>query len=238
MGKTTKLACIVCITSGALLAQPTQLNVVNFNFGTPSVAAGTPAYDSSGSDITGWQTSSSLVGPLVTVSGVYVPTSAQYLNAGSDIGMGTGNTQALFLSPTATDSTGTYQQILGDQIVPGVTYQLTVAVGARDNGENFAGYVISLGADNSVLGSVSGLTLPSGISGAFEDVSLTYTATDADSGFLTISLAAGINNDLGSVDFTNVRLEAVPEASTWAAIGFAGLVGASVAWRQRRAITA
>ena len=148
--------------------------------------------------------------------------------------MGAGSNQALFLSPSSVNgNTGTYRQILGDTVVPGMTYLLTVAVGARDNGEDFAGYIISLGADSGVLSTISGIDAPA--LGSFEDVSLTYTATDADSEFLDISLAAGLTD--ASVDFTNVRLEAVPEASTWAAIGFAGIIGASVAWRQRRIAT-
>ena len=242
MGKTSKLACIVLVTSGALLAQPVQLNVVNFNFSAPSVAEGTPFGDNTGSDILGWQTSGSLANGIV--SGIYNPTTSQYSNTdildasptGGVIGtMGAGNNQALFLSPSSINgNTGTYQQILGDTVVSGMTYVLTVSVGARDNGEDFAGYVISLGADSGVLDTVSGFDAPA--AGTFEDVSLTYTATDSDSGFLSISLAAGFSD--ASIDFTNVRLEAVPEASTWAAIGFAGVIGASVAWRQRRTMTA
>jgi len=78
MGKTSKLACIVLVTSGALLAQPVQLNVVNFNFSAPSVAEGTPFGDNTGSDIPGWQTSGSLANGIV--SGVYNPTTSQYSN--------------------------------------------------------------------------------------------------------------------------------------------------------------
>ncbi|HTI72583.1 MAG TPA: hypothetical protein VMF06_21585 [Candidatus Limnocylindria bacterium] len=232
MGLKLNTVCLAALVSGSAMAQ-SSITVANYNFSTPSVAEGTPFGDTSGSDVPGWNTSILADG---VSSGIYNPTTDQYSNPGIlDINggvigtMGAGNNQALFLQNT----TLSYQQFLSEQVVPGMTYILTVAVGGRDNGEDFAGYVISLGAD-SVLATVADFDAPA--AGSFGDVTLTYTATESDTGFLNISLGGVF--DTGSVDFTNVRLETVPEASTWAAIGFVGLLGASAAWRQRQRQTA
>ena len=238
MGKTIKAACLLALASSAAFAQ-TPITVANFNFGAPSVAEGSPVPDFTGDTIPGWTTSASADGS----GGVYNPTTDQYSNpdildagaTGGVIGsMGTGNNQALFLN----GSSLTYQQILSDSVVPGMTYNLTVAVGVHDNGDDFGGYIISLGSvgtgnDDGFTETLSSLDSPG--DGTFTDVTLTWTAPDTAGGSLFINLGS---TPLGDVDYTNVRLEAVPEASTWAAIGFAGAVGVSVAWRRRRGVKA
>lgn len=112
---------------------------------------------------------------------------------------------------------GIYQPIT--DLMPNMTYTLTVAIGSRADRINTAG-TISLvnGFDNTGTILATGGGLPE-TPNTWEDYSISFSTGADASGFLTIVLSSVAANTI-QADFDNVRLEAVavPEPSTLALI--------------------
>lgn len=212
------------LLSASFAAPSMAITVTNFDFEAlalpdSGIAIGIPS---------GWTVSGG-------VQGVYNPSAAFYGVAGiSDppnsgvIGTMSGPRVGFIFSSPGAHMTNT----TGYSVVTGETYSLTVAVGARV-GAGTVGAVVSLLDGDSELASLLVTTAPA--AGSFGDVTLSYTATAADSGLLRIRLGqTGADN---YADFDNVRLSAagvatVPEpAHAWAF----GLAGLAVLRRRRRA---
>lgn len=127
---------------------------------------------------------------------------------------------------------GIYQPIT--DLMPNMTYTLTVAIGSRLDRDNSAG-TISLvdGFDHNGTILATGGGLPE-TKGTWQDYSISFTTGDVvNDGFLTIVLST-VAADTIQADFDNVRLEAVavPEPTTAALI--AASCGAFLILRRRK----
>lgn len=100
-------------------------------------------------------------------------------------------------------------QTTGARVVPGATYTLAVASGARSRiGNVYAGLRLQLTADGRPVATVDNTLPPS--PGSFGDVSLRWTAPEALEGaVLGVRVSALTRSDRGYVDIDNVRLTAV-----------------------------
>ena len=208
-------------------SQGASIAITNFSFqaddqgGDGGLSVATP---------TGWTNLGGILGTINFNAGArYTTADADDANpSGGTIGDMDGN-QALF-----TINNGGVSQTLGDSIVVGNLYTMTVAIGDHDAGNRagFSGYDIRLLAGGSTVASISSTTTPG--DGTFTDVSFSYTAQAGDSGLLGIELIE-INGGSGkAVDFDNVRLSFtsfVPEPSSTALLGLGCL---AIALRRKR----
>ncbi len=201
-----------------VVAEQAQASILiaNFDFESPAVADGvvnTGAVPNWGEGGNG-------------IIGTYNPNGTTwYLTDDDEDGGSTGGVFGTMDGPQVgfffQSSTGQLSQTvtLGDTLVVGETYDLTVAIGERDgdgipvgNGP-FAGYVIELLSGGTSIAAISGATSPGG-AGTFSDVTLRYTATALDP-VGTLGVRIGVLN-AGHLDIDNVRL--TPEPSSLTAI--------------------
>ncbi len=198
------------LATQAPAAPAVPLSVSNADFQSPLLADG----GINTVVVTGWSESGGTIGNFNPNAAFYTNPNITDSNGGV-IGTMLGNNVLFFY--TAAGQTAA--QTLVDTGAAGVTYTLTVAVGARDGaGNTFAGYTIDLLGGGSALKSVSGTTPPA--AGSFGDVALSFTPTAA-TGNLGVRLGMGSVPGGTFVDFDNVRLTAtVASALTVAAYAY------------------
>ena len=182
----------------AVIAFPDDISINNSSFEAPKQASDG---DTNTGAVTGWSESGGTIGNFNVSTDFYTTTDSTDANGGVVGSMD--STNALFFASTSNESVS---QTLSELIVVGNTYELTVAVGDRDNGGDaeFAGYTLQLRDGDSVLKTVSSNTSPG--DGTFSDVVLTYTAQAGDSGALGITIGTTNAGSGRATDFDNVRL--------------------------------
>ena len=182
----------------AVIAFPDDISINNPSFEAPKQASDG---DINTGAVTGWSESGGTIGNFNVSTDDYTTTDSTDSNGGVVGSMD--STNALFFASTANESVS---QTLSESIVVGNTYELTVAVGDRDNGDDagFAGYILQLSDGDSVLKTVSSNASPA--DGTFSDVVLTYTAQAGDSGALGITIGTTNAGSGRSTDLDNVRL--------------------------------
>ncbi len=130
---------------------------------------------------------------------------------------------------------GVYQTV--GELMPNMTYTLTVAIGSRLDRLNTPG-TISLVNGEDYTGTVlaTGGGLPA-VQDTWEDFSISFTTGDTVEGYLTIVLSTVAAGTI-QADFDNVRLDMVPvpEPSTIASLMAAAGLGGLVLRRRRRAV--
>lgn len=173
--------------------------------------------------------------------GITNPNTAAFTRTDANLLPGTANsTQAMVIDGFQDETVATYQGSLGNYIA-GDTYTLTVAIGDAMNdvssGETGGTYHLDLLLNGSAVASTTGTATV----GNFTDLTLTFTATSADTGAIGFDLGMSSNYVFGQEQegfFDNVRLTqdspaAVPEPSS-SALVVAGLLAAVAFGVQRR----
>jgi maltose 6'-phosphate phosphatase len=182
----------------AVIAFPDDISINNPSFEAPKQASDG---DTNTGAVSGWSESGGTIGNFNVSTDDYTTTDSTDSNGGVVGSMD--STNALYFASTANESVS---QTLSESIVVGNTYELTVAVGDRDNGGDagFAGYTLQLRDGDHVLKTVSSNASP--VDGTFTDVVLTYTAQAGDSGALGITIGTTNAGAGRATDFDDVRL--------------------------------
>jgi len=208
MKKFGNMVCSVLLVSGLLAASPASaatVTVLNPSFENPDVGT-------------------------IGVADDWVQTGGGVLNEAFT----GGHTPGHFTAPDGVqvawgNSGATASQILTETLTAGTTYQLTVAVGARDDTSG-GSYDIQLLANGDVLGNVTGSL---SIGDLFSDVTFSYMATGADTQ-LGQSLQIVLRTTGTQMLYDNVRLTStvIPEPSAFALMTL-GCLGATLVRRRR-----
>lgn len=196
--------------AAAFQGEVDQLQITNPGFETPSLSDGGINLNV----VSGWVKSGGTIGTYNPNTNFY--DNAQILDGnGGAIGTMDGENVLLMIGTEVS-----VEQTLAAQVMEGMLYTLTVAVGDRNNGgrPDFAGYRIELLGGDTVLATTGNVT-NSLSDGTFTDVSLSYLAKADDTGALGIRLVS-LNGSAGhSIDFDNVRITALPEPASGLLLG-------------------
>jgi len=235
---TTLLATFAVLIAFANTSSAATLDVINHSFET--------------STFTAW-----VKGGGLTSSGSFDPTTSDGFYTGTPTGMD--GTRLAYQLRGSLVPAGYFEQTLagadgivsnGDDptLAANTEYTITVGIGYRngtradsDGPEDFAGFVIELFADTTVVGSSTRLASagPLGNSGEITDHSFSFTTSASPTGLgdaLKIRIGRETGGDPLYLDFDNVRISAanaVPEPSSLLIASVLGL-GMLLLGRRRR----
>jgi hypothetical protein len=229
------------LSATSLAARAASITVQNFDFSSPSeqsppfFSGGSTATQATNAAITGWG-ANILANTKFGSDGVQDDGNSEnptmqsaYINGGNP----TGNT-----GPAIGNSI--YQDV--GALTPYTTYTLTVGVGVNGGFGNIASLLAELSLVNGTTDTGTALArigyAPTG-TGSFTDESLTFSTGGNVSGDLTIVLSnvtPDDNSTANQVDFSNVRLAAVPVPEPSSLIALCGLsaMGLFLFARRRR----
>ena len=226
------LSIFAAISTAALpRVHAASIAITNFSFESPVQANDDNSVIFDNQTANGYTTITPTGGSFCDI-GIENPNEGYTGATGRGTPAGADGSQVLFINDNNFGNKAAIYQNVG-MLLANTTYTFTVAIGARTDRTNEAGYLTLINTATGVT-TDAGTTLntTSGISsvpGSFQDFSTTYTTGATVSGNLTIELYTIENGDI-QASFDNLRLtatSAVPEPSSVAAclVGAAGIAG-------------